>query len=350
MKLPGNNSSTVKAPSGALRFKRIVNLIKVVAGYLFSRFILEVKHWGKPVSVSIEPTNHCNLRCPECPTGMRTLKRPSGSMNLEQFKMIIDQLSPELHYLTFYFQGEPYMNPQFHDMIRYAKEKQIYVATSTNGHFLTTESALQTISSGLDKLIISLDGTDEESYAAYRVGGSFKKVMDGIGEIVRLKDRDWVKHPLIELQFIVLKTNQHQVEDFLKLKEELGVDKVTVKTAQHYDLSLSNPRITDLPKYSRYHKTVKGRAKIPQYGIKNKMPDHCFRMWSSCVITWDGTVVPCCYDKDAEHPLGNLNETPFMEIWKGAAARAFRREIMVERKGTEICTNCPEGMGFTYYF
>ena len=166
---------------------------------------------GAPVSVSIEPTNYCNLHCPECPSGTRVLTRERGYIDPEDFRKIIDQLSPELFWLTFYFQGEPYLHPKFHEMVRYAKSKNIYISTSTNGHFLTEENAVQTIQSGIDRLIISLDGTDQDAYSSYRIGGSFEKVITGIKEIVKQKKNRHSARPYIIIQFLVLKANQHQL-------------------------------------------------------------------------------------------------------------------------------------------
>ena len=88
------------------------------------------------------------------------------------FSETIDQLHKELFYLVFYFQGEPYLNPGFLDMVKYAASKKIYTATSTNAHYLTDENAKRTVESGLDRLIISIDGTTQETYQQYRVGGN----------------------------------------------------------------------------------------------------------------------------------------------------------------------------------
>ena len=84
-------------------------------------------------------------------------------------------------YLIFYFQGEPYLNPDFLDMVKYASGKKIYTATSTNAHYLNDANARRTIESGLDRLIISIDGTTQETYQQYRVGGHLNKVLEGLG-------------------------------------------------------------------------------------------------------------------------------------------------------------------------
>jgi radical SAM protein with 4Fe4S-binding SPASM domain len=258
----------------------------------------------------------------------------------------VDELSPDLYYLNLYFQGEPYLHPRFNEMITYAKSKKIYVSTSTNGHFLTNENISRTIESGLDKLIISLDGTDDKTYQQYRIGGNFNEVLRGIAELVRQKKSSGSKTPKIILQFLVLKSNQHQLNDIRKLGKELGVDKVELKTAQFYDFRNGNVLMPER-RYSRYIKNKNAGADQPAFKIQNGMPDHCFRMWSSSVVTWDGKVVPCCFDKDAAHMLGNLKDNTFWGIWRNGGYKDFRKKILSSRKSLDICTNCTEGSGIT---
>ncbi len=321
---------------------KFFNLIKLLSGYFVSRITHKVLHWGNPASLSIEPTNCCNLHCPECPSGMNLLTRDKGIMDLSLYQNLLDQLSPTLYYLNLYFQGEPYIHPQFTEMVRVAKSKKIFVSTSTNGHFLTPENARVTIASGLDKLIISLDGTDAESYEQYRVGGNFNKVITGIKEIVEQKKAGGSKKPEIILQFLMLKSNQHQVKQILQLGKDLGVDKVELKTAQFYEFKEGNPLMPDDSRFSRYKRIKADPEDHPRYEIRNRLPNHCFRMWSSCVVTWDGTVVPCCFDKDATYLMGNLKEQAFGKIWKNEAYRNFRKKILSSRKSIDICMNCTE--------
>jgi radical SAM protein with 4Fe4S-binding SPASM domain len=157
-----------------------------------------------------------------------------------------------------------------------------------------------------------------------------------------------VKHPRVILQFLVLKSNQNQVKKIRQLGKDLGVDKVEIKTAQFYKFAEGNPLMPD-GRFSRYRKTPSCREDNPRYEIRNRMPNHCFRMWSSCVVTWDGTAVPCCFDKDAEYPMGNLNEETFGKIWKNDDYFTFRKKILSSRKTIDICTNCTEGNGISYF-
>ncbi|MFN7690232.1 MAG: radical SAM protein, partial [Bacteroidota bacterium] len=159
--------------------KRFFNGLKLYFSYHISRLSKGANHRGLPMSIAIEPTTACNLRCPECPSGLRSFTRPTGMLQNKTFEKIIDELHQSLIYLIFYFQGEPYLNPSFLEMVSYASKKNIYTATSTNAHYLTDDVCRKTIESGLNRLIISIDGTTQETYESYRVGGKLDKVIEG---------------------------------------------------------------------------------------------------------------------------------------------------------------------------
>lgn len=223
-------------------------------------------------------------------------------------------------------------------MVKYASSKKIYTATSTNAHYLDDQNAKRTIESGLDRLIISIDGTTQDVYQQYRVGGKLDKVLQGTRNIVKWKKTLKSKTPFIIFQFLVVKPNEHQVEDVKRLAKELGVDDVWFKTAQVYDYQTDpNKLIPTTDKYSRYKKTKDG------YEFKGKLANHCWRLWHDPVITWDGLVAPCCFDKDAQHKLGDLKQKTFKEIWNNSEYTKFRTAIINGRKHIDICSNCSEG-------
>jgi radical SAM protein with 4Fe4S-binding SPASM domain len=190
----------------------------------------------------------------------------------------------------------------------------------------------------LNRLIISIDGTSQETYEQYRVGGQLQKVIDGTKNVIEAKRKLKSNTPHIVFQFLVVKPNEHQLEDVKKLAQELGVDEVVFKTAQVYDFENGNVLIPENIKYSRYKKNADGT-----YSIKNKLLNQCWRMWSSCVVTWDGVVVPCCFDKDAKHQLGDLKKDTFIKLWKSNKYQNFRRAILKSRQEIDICQNCSEG-------
>jgi radical SAM protein with 4Fe4S-binding SPASM domain len=319
--------------------RRIWNAGKVLSSYYLSKLTGKPVQWGYPISISFEPTTSCNLRCPECPSGLRAFTRPTGMLQKDFFRQTIDQLSKELLYLVFYFQGEPYLNPSFLDMVKYASEKGIYTATSTNAHYLTEENARKTVESGLDRLIISIDGTTQDVYQQYRVGGKLHKVLEGARNIVKWKKELKSKTPFVFFQFLVVKPNEHQIEDIKRLAKEIGVDEVRFKTAQVYDYENDpNKLIPTISRFSRYRRNKQG-----QMEIKNSLDNHCWRLWHATVISWDGLVVPCCFDKDAQHPLGDLKGKSFKEVWHNDKYKRFREQVLMSRKNIDICANCSEG-------
>ncbi len=318
--------------------KRAWNAAQVWSSYQISRMTGVPRISGLPISISIEPTTSCNLRCPECPSGLRSFTRPTGMLREELFRQVIDELSGNLAYLTFYFQGEPYLHPGFLNMVGYASSKRIYTATSTNAHFLDEDNARKTITSGLDRLIISLDGTTQDAYASYRIGGTLDKVLEGTRTLLRLRKEMRSRTPHVVFQFLVVKPNEHQVPSVYALAKELGVDRVALKTAQIYDYKSGSPLIPDTDRYARYRKNSDGT-----YSIKNQLLNQCWKMWHSCVITWDGKVVPCCFDKDAHHVMGDLSQQSFREIWNSPAYDAFRASLLRSRSEIEMCRNCTEG-------
>jgi len=319
--------------------RRAWNAGKVFTSYHLSKLTRKPVQWGYPVSISFEPTTSCNLRCPECPSGLRAFTRPTGMLQNNFFKQTIDQLSADLLYLVFYFQGEPYLNPEFLQMVRYASGKGVYTATSTNAHYLTDDNARRTVESGLDRLIISIDGATQEVYQQYRVGGKLSKVIEGTKNIIAWKKKLNSRTPYIFFQFLVVMPNEHQVDDIRRLAKECGVDEVRFKTAQVYDYADDpNQLIPTREEFSRYKKDRTGK-----YRLKNALSDHCWRLWHATVITWDGMVVPCCFDKDAQHKLGSLKDLPFREIWHNKEYIKFRTQILKSRKNIDICSNCSEG-------
>jgi radical SAM protein with 4Fe4S-binding SPASM domain len=322
-----------------LTLPRVWNALKVLTSFYVSRILNKPIQWGYPISVSFEPTTSCNLRCPECPSGLRAFTRPTGMLQKDFFTQTIDDLHKHLLYLIFYFQGEPYLNRDFLNMVKYASGKGIYTATSTNAHYLNDEVARKTVESGLDRLIISIDGTTQEIYQQYRIGGNINKVIEGAKKIVRWKKKLNSKTPFVFFQFLVVKPNEHQVNEIKTLAKEVGVDEVRFKTAQVYDYkSDPNNLIPVNTKFSRYVKDKDGT-----YMNRNKLANRCWKLWHANVITWDGIVVPCCFDKDAAHRLGNLKMQSFKQIWHNDNYKQFRKELMTSRKNIDICSNCSEG-------
>jgi len=317
---------------------RLYNFLLNYGSFYLSRLFKKNLHAGMPVSISIEPTTACNLACPECPSGLKKFSRPTGNLKPETNRQIIDAIARKGLYVNFYFQGEPFIHPQFLELVKYARSKKLYTATSTNAHFLNSEMARKTVESGLDRLIISVDGTTQDTYEQYRINGKLDKVLEGTRNVLHWKKELKSSTPHVIFQMLVVRPNEHQVENAQKLATELGVDEIRFKTAQVYDYKNGNELIPVNEKYARYKKLPDGT-----YTIKNKLDNQCWRMWQGCVFTWDGSVVPCCFDKDAEYKLGNVRENDFRTVWKSAVYNDFRQNILKSRKKIDICKNCSEG-------
>lgn len=323
-----------------LTFRRCRNVAQIFVSHQLSKLLGKPIVLGRPFSISVEPTTACNLGCPECPSGLKSFSRPTGSLKLDLFKQWIDSTYNDLLCLSFYFQGEPFLNKGFLEMVAYASSKKIYTATSTNAHFLDDDTARRTVLSGLDRLIISIDGTTQETYEQYRKGGELSKVIEGAKNMVKWRKELNSKTPYLVFQFLIVRPNEHELEEVKAMAGSIGMDGVWFKTAQIYDYE-NDPHqlIPNTHQYSRYKKDDQGKTIT-----KNPLHNHCWKMMHSNVVTWDGKVVPCCFDKDARHVMGDLKHSSMKEIWESNNYRAFRQELMKSRKNIDICANCSEGL------
>jgi radical SAM protein with 4Fe4S-binding SPASM domain len=162
--------------------------------------------------------------------------------------------------------------------------------------------------------------------------------LEGTRNLVKWKKALQSATPYIIFQFLVVKPNEHQLQEIQHLAQDLEVDEVRFKTAQIYDYQQGSPLIPTIDYYSRYLQNSNGT-----YSIKNKLLNHCWKMWHSCVITWDGSVVPCCFDKDAVYRMGDLKTQPFAKLWRGTTYRQFRKSLIKSRSEIEMCRNCTQG-------
>lgn len=318
--------------------RRVWNIFLLKLSYYLSRISKKGIVKGLPFSLSIEPTTACNLGCPECPSGLKQFTRPTGKLDAGFHERMLSQVRKTVFYINYYFQGEPFLHPQFLALIKAAKKNKIYTSTSTNAHFINEKTAKEIVESGLDRLIISIDGLTQETYENYRIHGTLSKVIEGSKQMLKAKKELNSKTPHLIFQFLAVKPNEHEIPQVFQLGKEMGIDEVRIKSAQLYDFKNGNPLMPENEKYSRYKRQLDGT-----YKLKYKTGNHCWRMWSSSVFTWDGKVVPCCFDKDAKHILGSLEKEDFTAIWKSKKYTSFRKAILTERNKIDICRNCSEG-------
>jgi radical SAM protein with 4Fe4S-binding SPASM domain len=287
-----------------------------------------------PVAASIELTNHCNLQCPECPSGSGSMTRGKGFMDIGLYRKVMSEIEPYLLWLNLYFQGEPMMHPEFFSFL--SVRTKCRKTVSTNGHFLTPENAYKLVGSDLSKLIISLDGMNSPVYNAYRSGGDFEKVIEGIQNVAKARKQNRSSMDM-EIQFLVSRKNEHQIPLARKYAREIKAS-LRLKSMQINSREEIGEWLPEQERFRRYE-PVNGT-----YKIKSSLPDRCPRLWFNPVVTWDGKVVPCCFDKNAEHVMGDLNEESFREIWNNQKFINFRQKIISDRSSVAMCNNCTSGL------
>jgi len=319
-----------------LSLPKITNLFKLRISYWFSKNNVSYMENTLPSFISLEPANFCQLHCPECPVGQVSTKKTNSQFSDNSLcENLINELKSTLTHVIFYFQGEPLLNKNLPKLIKYAHAANIYTSTSTNAQLLNAETAKALVESGLDKLIVSIDGVIQETYEKYRQGGSLQKTLEGVKQVVEWKKRLNSVTPFLEIQFLVLKTNEHEMAEMKKLSKKLGANKLSFKTAQLYDFENGHALLTSKKKYARYEKRKDGK-----YHIKSKQPNRCWRLWSGAIVNTNGDVLPCCFDKNPDFPFGNIGDKSFSECWHGKKASTFRKKVIQNRQQLEICRNC----------
>ncbi|MFX0196181.1 MAG: radical SAM/SPASM domain-containing protein [Candidatus Hodarchaeota archaeon] len=306
---------------------------------LLSAMMRQERSGGRPILLTIEPTNICDQRCTICETGLGILGRKPRNMTFEEFKHILDQFDKHLRTIYFYFMGESFLNKDAYRMIRYAADRGIYVSACTNGNRINPEALVE---SGIADIQFQIAGTTPEIHATYRVGGDLNKVIQNIRETVRLRNdlRDKVPRPYpmkIGIGFILLKPNEHQVTDFELFARKLEVDEwqiidPCVRTAEQGKELLptnKNHWIYDPDAFERG--TLKPRIRPKNY---------CEWIYSTVTIQVDGNVVPCCRDPKGQWVLGNVLNENIYHIWNGKKFRALRRAVTRKQEALELCNLC----------
>lgn len=321
--------------SVALTRSRCINALRCYASYALSLFgSVHIAH--RPLFVSVEPANVCQLRCPECPVGRgkgeRLEVKGERMMSLHVWHRVLSEIRDTSFVVQFYFQGEPLLNKDLPQMIREAHDAGLFTIVSTNAQAMTEEMAEALVRAGLDRIIVSMDGLTEESYNAYRVGGSLEKCKEALRWLSSQKSKVKSRKPIIELQCLRLKSNEQEWAQFEQEYKALGADRLVFKTAQLYDYADGHPLMPTKAKYSRYVKGEDGKYH------RRTLGKGCFRVWSGAVVTTTGEVLPCCYDKAHEYAYGNIMNAGMSELFGNEKAVAFRKAAMKE--SPEICQEC----------
>lgn len=312
-----------------LTWPRVANYVKILLSYAWSRIRKQPFIWANPFSLSLETASVCNLQCPECRAGQGKVIRTDKIMKQQLATKILQSHQKHAFYCNLYFQGEPFLHPGIDSIVRMAAESNYYSVISTNGHFLNDENCRNMIRSGLNRLVVSLDGIERSSYEAYRKGGDFEKVTMGIKRMARWKRESKSRYPLLVVQFLVNKTNENELDKAAKYIQSLGADKLEFKSMQIYSEAGIDDFLPGNTRYNRY-------AEKP--GIRT-LSAGCFRLWSHMVFTSAGEVVPCCYDKIPQYSMADGKKNP-LKAWKGSAMQKFRKTLLSGNELPSICSNC----------
>ncbi|MBI3298626.1 MAG: radical SAM protein [Elusimicrobia bacterium] len=287
----------------------------------------------KPSSVLLETTNNCNLNCPYCMVGQQNqwiaahgsvshdlMTRPAGVMTPETFAVVRKSLL-DFGILNVYlhFQGEPMLNRNAPDFARQLKKDGLKVQMFTNGLAFTDKSLQAMVDAGIDLIRFSVDGASEETYQANRVGGVFKKVHENMGKAVQAAKGTKTR---VEWQFLPMRNNEHEVEAATAMAKALGIN-----------FFAKGFRVTDPERAPLQEKYRCGMLKKP-----------CTDVYYQLGIYWNGDVVPCCYDNNAEEVMGNILAKPLRAIWDSPKYSTFRRHVDEFEKNPAaepaLCKSC----------
>lgn len=292
------------------------------------------KMLGRPMNITLEPTNICNLRCPICETGNGSLGRSPKHMSLENFQTIMDKIGSHTNTLMFYFMGEPFLNKQAYEMIRYAKDLGVpFITTCTNGDLLDPEKLVRC---GLDEVSFQIGGMTQETHQTYRVNSNLARVVANLKETIRLRNE--IKSPLkIAVGFILMKHNEHEVESFQKTMKDLGVDKTVVVDPC---VRTHEEGLKYLPK-DKDHWFYDPEA-FDKGNLRPRFlpPNECPWLYYSISIHVNGGVVPCCRDPLGQHVMGNLITDSLESVWNGEKFKAFRKKLHQDQGQIDICRLC----------
>ena len=284
-----------------------------------------------PDRVYVESTNICNLDCIMCPTGLHIDTRPKGYIDWDLYTAIIDEIAPWVEAVVLHSWGEPLLHTRFMDMVRYAKERDVWVETSTNATLLTEEKSREILEAGLDRIYLSMDGLTKETYEKVRVKGNFETVLGNIERFLDLKHE--LGSPIeADIQIVRLSETDAEVEEFVKRWRETRADIINIK-----ELDTWGGQIEDV-------EALAVEADVPD---ANRIRKPCPNLWYHCHIHWDGVLVSCSRDYDAVTPLGNVKNGGVLKTWHGARMQKMRQWHATGNFCAEQCVNCTEWSWWT---
>lgn len=296
---------------------------------------------SRPVVLTIEPTNVCNLRCPVCETGAGILRRPKGMMSLDDFKRILDNVGGQVNQILLYFMGESFLNKQIYDMIVEAKRRKIYVSACTNGEFVDGKRLVE---SGIDEISFQIGGLTQETHEKYRVGGNIAATFQHLLDTTQARDSKHSPalgsdcrhlHPKTINGLIVMRHNEHQVPEFLRESGKQGIISEIINPCVR---TVEQAREL-LPANRKYW--IYDEAALNQGILRPKtIPSRCWWIYYSTVVCWNGDIVPCCRDAHEDWVMGNVLRDDFGDIWNGEKYRRFRKLVATGIGNVKVCSLC----------
>lgn len=270
-----------------------------------------------PVMAFVDPTLFCNLRCPACPTGAQAGLRPKATLTQELYQKFIDEVGDYLFKLYLYNLGEPLLHKQTPELVEYAKRKEIFVMVSSNLSMkLSDEYLTRLIQSGLDVLVVALDGTTPETYQHYRRGGDFETVKQNMQRIQQLKRQLGAQTPSVVWQFLIFQHNEHEIDTVKAEYKKWGADEYCVGGAYMPVGSLAQGfSPSTRPEFDIYNGEHFHRKKTLQAFMEKK---HCSWLYGVTVLNPNGQVAPCSYTAAEKDDFGNVGaDCQFNSVWNG---------------------------------
>jgi pyruvate-formate lyase-activating enzyme len=294
--------------------KKLMNLLLCEA----ERRLRVIKPRSKPYLGVVDITNVCNLRCYHCPTGKHLYGRKPGFMDISYVEEFLQKLGKFLYIAHLFSWGEPLLHPDIAGIIRLVRSHRVSTSVSSNMNFRNKALLDEICDAGLDYLAMSIDGSSQEVYSRYRVGGDLDLVLENIRHISQYKKRNNLRIPLVEWQFLIFDHNRHEVKSAHELAKELGVDVFNAK-----------PGI--IP--NKFHEAWRGSSQCPF-------------LWNTIGLQVDGGISACCNLIDKEDDFGNLSGQPFEQIWHASRYETARILFSPERARNlprdlrHPCLNC----------
>lgn len=321
--------------------RKWTNLIRVET----ERKLRRIKLKGLPYLMFIDPCNYCDLRCPLCPTGLGTLERSQAFLPFEKFKQYFDQQSDYLFEIYLYHWGEPLLNKQVFNMIQYAQSRNVGTNISSNLSATTSSDIDHLLDSGLEYLVVSLDGTSAESYSKYRVRGDYERVVANMNEILCRRKLRGQRTPFVEWQFIVMKQNEHEIPEAERMAKQIGVDLLRfTRVGMPHDT-------TDRKVVGSEWFPITARGM--EYALPDDLADHfgivqrrspCFYLYRSMYVSPDGGVAPCCASYKKESDFAQLPAAEIRALWNNEIYQ-YARSLFSQKKApgemkNVICDTC----------